>query len=103
MLPKIHFVENMDHIRRLDKEANLWESRWWAVSPETAEKLVGGRIFFHKAQKKPSFFGGDITGFRVETGDEWRGRIIFKFKASEECRGITTGPEGWGREKKIVL
>ena len=65
MAGDIHLIERMGHMTCLDRATALWESGWWAVSPDTASKLVGGRIFFHKAQDKPSFFGGRITEFRV--------------------------------------
>ena len=103
MAGDIHFIERMGHMTCLDKAAALWESGWWAVSPDTASKLVGGRIFFHKAQHKPSFFGGRITEFRVETQGDWPGRILFKFVAGQEFKGVKAGRDGWSMEKKVVL
>jgi hypothetical protein len=99
----IHFIERMGHMKRIDKDTATWESGWWAVAPETAAKLVGGHIYFHKAQDKPSFFGGTISAYRVETEGEWPGRIVFTFVFSPEFRGVRAGREGWGMEKKIVL
>jgi hypothetical protein len=99
MAGDIHFIERMDHMTCLDKSTALWESGWWAISSDTASKLVGGRIFFHKAQDKPSFFGGRI----IETESNWPGRILFKFIAGQEFRGVRTGRDGWSMVKKIVL
>ena len=99
----IHFIERMGHMKCIDRDLATWESSWWAVAPETAEKLVGGRIFFHKEQDKPPFFGGQITSYRVETEGEWLGRIIFTFVFSIVFRGIPADREGWSNEKKIVL
>lgn len=102
MAGDIHFIERMKNMIQLDKKAALWESGWWAVSPDTASRLVGGRIFFHAAQADPSYFGGRITGFRVETEGKWPGRIVFKFIATPEFKGVKAGREGWGMEKKII-
>ena len=103
MAADIHFIERMGHMTCLDKASALWESGWWAISAETAGKIVGGRIFFHKAQDKPSFFGGCITEFRVETQGNWPGRIIFKFIAGQQFKGVKAGRGGWSMEKKVVL
>lgn len=99
----IHFIERLRNMKRVDKDSGIWESGWWAVSPETASKLIGGRIFFHKSQDKPSFFGGKLTNFRIETEGELAGRIIFTFIFSPEFRGIRAGRDDWGMEKKVVL
>lgn len=99
----IHLIERMSHIKSLDKETALWESGWWMVSPDIAAKLVGGRIFFHKAQIKPSYFGGRITKFRIETEGIFRGRVLFNFIASHEFKGINAGRDGWSMEKKVVF
>ncbi len=99
----IHLIERMGHMQCLDKASGLWKSGWWAVAPDTAEKLVGGRIFFHKAQDKPSFFGGRIASYRVETEGQWPGRIVFTFVFGPEFRGVEAGRDGWGMEKKLVL
>ncbi len=90
-------------MKMLSKEKAEWESGWWSVAPTTAEKLVGGHIYFHKAKAKPSFFGGVILSYRVETEGEWPGRIIFKFRSGQEFKAIKAGTTGWGMEKKIVL
>jgi hypothetical protein len=98
----IHFIERIGNIKRIDKDSATWESGWWAVAPETADKLIGGCIFFHKAQVKPSFFGGTLTSYRVEANGEWSGRLLFTFIFSPEFRGVRTGRDGWGMEKKLV-
>lgn len=101
-MPTIHFIEDLGNMKMLNKANSEWESGWWAVNPETAEKLVGGNIYFHKKQAEPSFFGGVITAYRIETTGEWVGRIIFQFKTGLEFKGIKAGSSGWGMEKKIV-
>jgi hypothetical protein len=93
----------MGHMRCLDKASALWESGWWAIAPETAQKLVGGHIYFHKAQDKPSFFGGRITAARVETEGNWPGRIVFTFVTGLEFKGVRAGSSGWGMEKKLIF
>ncbi|MCA1924985.1 MAG: hypothetical protein LDL16_01740 [Thiobacillus sp.] len=90
-------------MKMLDKENHEWESGWWKISPDTAEQLVGGEIYFHKARAKPSFFGGLILSYRVETEGEWPGRILFRFRTGNEFKGVEAGMDGWGMEKKIVI
>jgi hypothetical protein len=102
MAASIHLIERLGNMKCLDKETSLWESGWWHVSTEIAQKLIGGNIFFHKAQDKPSYFGGTITKYRLETEGEWTGRILFSFAATMEFKGITTSRNGWGMEKKLV-
>src|SRR5208283_4093478 len=98
---RIHLIEKRSYFKRVnDRE---YESGWWALSEETAGGLVGGQIFFHEQKKKPSFFGGTVLGFRIETEGEHKDRVIFRLESSQECKGIRTGPEGWTLEKKIVL
>jgi hypothetical protein len=100
-VPSLHLVERQDYVTRLADGSGEWESGYWAVSNDTAERLVGGDIYLHKAQDKPSHFGGKILSYRVQQGGEYDGRIIFRFRASMEHKGVRTGPEKWGNEKKI--
>lgn len=100
-MPSIHLIERQDNISPVTNASGEWESGYWAVSKDTAERLVGGDIYLHKAQDKPSHFGGKIFSYRVNQGGVFDGRIIFCFKASMEHKGMRTGPEKWGNEKKI--
>jgi hypothetical protein len=101
MAAALHLIERMGHVRAVDSAAGLYESEWWAIPPETAEKLVGGRLYLHKAQDKPSFFGGTISSYRVESNGEWAGRIIFSFTRDAAGKGVISRG-GWGNEKKYV-
>jgi len=98
-----HFIERLNHFKPVDKARNIWESGWWAISPGTADQLVGGSLFLHKKQTEPSFFGGLITAFRTETEGEWPGRIVFTFISRAEEKGVKTPKKGWSMEKKIIL
>ena len=97
----VHFIERMGHVQCLDKSKQLYESGWWAVSEQTAQELIGGRLHLHKAQDKPSFFGGTILSYRVETEGDWPGRVLFTFIADLAGKGVRTGKDGWGMERKI--
>ena len=100
----IHLIERLGNMERIDKEKNEWESGKWAVSEETAQKLVGGYLYLHHGQDKPSHFGGKILSFRVlpETEGALAGRIVFRFLPSIEFKNVKAGQEGWGNEKKLV-
>jgi hypothetical protein len=102
MVISVHFIERMDHFRLLDKSKELYESGWWSISEEAAKELVGGRLYLHKAQDKPSFFGGLILSYRIETDGEWPGRILFTFIADLAGKGVRAGKDGWRMERKII-
>jgi len=102
---KIHLIERVTHFIRI--EGNVFESWCWDITPQTAQALVGGDIYFHKKQKEPSYFGGKILGYRIHDSDEGeypgcRGRIVFTFEYSREHKNVSAGEGGWSYEKKIV-
>src|SRR6266853_4691835 len=99
MTRKIHLIERMGHIQKI--EGRIHESGLWDITPQTAQSLVGGDIYFHKKQKEVSYFGGKILGYRVHEGnDEYHGRIIFRFESSTEHKNVHSGEGGWSNEKK---
>lgn len=107
-MAKIHLIERIVNLKITNKENNEWDSYCWAVTEETAAKLVGGQIYLHKAQDKESHFGGTILSYRVlgpdanEAVGEIPGRVVFNFKASVDCKNVKAGKDGWGMEKKII-
>ncbi len=96
----IHLVENLNNFAMLKE--NLWESGWWGLEESEAAKLVGGKIYFHKEQQERSFYGGNITGYRVVQDGVHKGLIVFEFKHNKECRDVKTDKNGWSRKVKIV-
>lgn len=98
----IHLVERLGDLRKVDATNQEWESGFWVVGEDTAQRLVGGDIYLHEGQNEPSHFGGRIVSYRVHRGDDVDGRIVFRFRAAMEYRGVRTGRAGWGNEKKIV-
>lgn len=96
----IHLVENLNNFVKL--KANLWESGWWPVQENEAARLVGGKIYFHKDRQERSFYGGDITGYRVVQDGEYRGLIVFEFKHNKYCRYVKTEKNGWNKKIKII-
>lgn len=103
-MPAIHLIEKAKVMHSIDKPNNIWESGDWVIAEATAHSLIGGNIYFHLAQTAPSYFGGEITGFRVNADDAVHapGRVVFIFKPSMAHKNISAGSEGWGMEKKIV-
>jgi hypothetical protein len=103
-MPAIHFVERIGNTWKVQNSSvdYEFESGYWVVSEDTGRKLVGGDLYLHDGQSEPSRFGGRILGYRVHSGGSEDGRIIFRFQATGDHRGITTPREGWGNEKKIV-
>jgi predicted secreted protein len=96
----IHLVETENHFVKL--EDNVWESAAWQLQEEEAQKLVGGKIFFHKKKQEPSFYGGTIPGFRVTQEGETQGKVIFKLQYSFACRNVSTDRFGWNKAMKIT-
>jgi hypothetical protein len=103
-MSKIHLIERITNVKLLSKEKNEWASYSWVLTEETAQKLVGGEIYLHKGQDKPSHFGGKILSYELlpESAGKEAGRIVFNFCAGLEFKNIKAGKEGWGMEKKIV-
>ena len=101
-MPAIHLIERLGNYQCVDKVSNEWESGYWVVAEDTAAQLVGGQLYLHDAQDKPSRFGGDILSFRVHRGGDQDGRVVFRFKPTPHCKNVRAGRDAWGNEKKIV-
>jgi hypothetical protein len=97
----IHFVERSDNVRKTDREKNEWESGSWAMTEETAQKLVGSLMYLHRSKQQPSHFGGTILSYRVEQSGPEAGRIVFKLRADADCKGVKTDRKGWSKDQKI--
>jgi hypothetical protein len=95
-------VERLGNVQRINRDENAWESGYWVVGEETAQRLIGGDIYLHDGQNEASHFGGTILGYRIHHGGEVDGRVVFRFRARVSHKGVKTGREGWGNEKKIV-
>lgn len=98
-MPQIHRIERDSNFR---KSGDEWESGYWIVSDDTAMKLVGRAIYFHENQDKPSYFGGDITGYHTQETGVHEGKIVFHLKATSAHKNERAGRDDWGNEKKIV-
>lgn len=101
-MPQIHLVERVPAVRKIDKDKNEWESGLWVVSEESAQKLVGGRLFLHAGKQQPSHFGGEILGYRVEGTGEKAGHVVFTVFAAIDCKGVKVARTGWSNDTKIV-
>ena len=97
----IHLVERTDNVRKTDKTKNEWETGWWAVSEETAQKLIGSVLYLHRSKLQPSHFGGEIISFRFEESGPEAGRVVFKLRADADCKGVKTDGKGWSKDQKI--
>lgn len=100
--PRVHFIETANEVKKL--EDGEWESGFWHVATATAQRLVGGDLYLHSTQSDESHFGGVILSWRIEEErPDAKGRIVFRFKASMEHKGVSAGREGWSQEMKLVL
>ncbi len=97
---EIHVLEPLNNFVKLQDEE--WESGWWSMDENKAKELVGGEIYFHKKLLEPSFFGGRITGYRIEQDGHHQGSIVFTLQYNEECRDVKTDKYGWSKKMKII-
>jgi hypothetical protein len=99
--PRIHFIEN-NHRMRAIPESSEWESGYWfAFGKEKAANLVGGEIYFHRAQKELSYGGGIITGFRIAYDGAFKGRYVFRYLPQKQFIGVTANGK-WMRYKMVI-
>lgn len=104
-MPSLHLIQNQSDPKLLPKPeqlgADVWISGYWNLALDTVKSLVGGQVYFHKAQAKPSFLGGEILDFRMADEPPYAGRIILLFRPDPQAKGVRAGPGGWSMEKKI--
>ena len=102
-MSKVHLIERITNVKLISKERNEWASHCWAITEDKAKKLVGGEIYLHKGQDKPSHFGGKILSYEVlaESAGKDAGRIVFNFQAGIEFKDVKTDKKGWAMEKKF--
>jgi hypothetical protein len=86
-MPKsIHFIcKGRRHICRI--EGTTYLSGYWNIDAYTAQQLVGGMVYFHEAKKQPSYFGGQVSSWRVaeeEDHPDHIGDIILTFEATTD-------------------
>jgi hypothetical protein len=97
----VHFLERSDNVRKTDPRKNEWESGFWDVAQEHAQKLVGATLYLHRTKHQPSHFGGRILSYRIEEGASIP-RVIFTVRAAADCKDVKAGPRGWAKDCKIV-
>jgi hypothetical protein len=102
-MASLHLVARLNNVRKVSTDPLVWESGYWVVAEETAERLIGGDLYLHTGQLDASHFGGTILGYRVHRdGTEIDGRLVFRIAPTPGHKGVSTGREGWGNEKKFV-
>ena len=101
-MAQLHVIEKLTLTEQIDKVEQIWSTGYWKLSEERARALIDGDLYLHRKKASPSFFGGIITGFRVEEAGDYAGRIIFTFKADLAHKNVTASPEGWKLEMKFI-
>jgi hypothetical protein len=96
----IHLIEQLNNFVKLQDDT--WESGWWNIDESKVKKLIGGDIYFHKKQQEPSFYGGTITGYRIEQEGQYEGKIVFRLEYNAACRNVKTDKTGWSKKMKII-
>ena len=100
----ISFIEKTRKQRPLVPGGAEYQSGNWEVAEDKAASLIGARIDFHETQAGASYYGGEITGYRVLPPDhrDSPGRIVFTFIPDPACKGFLAGSTGWRNEHKTV-
>lgn len=98
----IHFIERSDNVRKTNRLKNEWESGFWDVTEETAQKLVGGMLYLHRSRHQPSHFGGRILSYRIEQAGASAGCVVFTVRATADCKDVKTESKGWAKDHKIL-
>lgn len=97
----IHFIERSDNVRKIDSRKNEWESGFWPLTEERAQKLVGATLYLHRSKHQPSHFGGRILSYRIEQAGPSSGCVVFTVRAALDCKDVKTEPKGWAKDHKI--
>lgn len=97
----VHFIERTDKVRKTDRQKNEWETGYWVMPEETAQKLVGASLHLHRSKNQPSHFGGRILSYRVEETGPTAGTIVFIVRANVDCKDVKTDSKGWSKDQKI--
>lgn len=106
-MPAIHLIHRQNDprcepIRRIAGTTDEYTTGFWLVSEKNANKLVGGKIYFHHKQAEKSYFGGIILDADlIGSGPEPR-RVMFRFRFEVKCRYVRTPAVGWGQEMKLI-
>ena len=98
----IHLIERTDHVRKTDKQKNEWESGFWPVPEETAQKLVGATLHLHRTKNQLSHFGGRILSYRIEQAGPSAGSVVFIVRATVDCKDVKAESKGWTKDYKIL-
>ena len=97
-----HFIERTDNVRKTDRQKNEWESGFWPVTEETAQKLVGASLYLHRTKNQPSHFGGRILSYRIEQSGPSAGLVVFIVRATVDSKDVKVDSRGWTKDCKIL-
>ncbi|MGQ0749401.1 MAG: hypothetical protein ACT4PS_02590 [Betaproteobacteria bacterium] len=98
----IHLLERSDNVRKTDRLKNEWDSGFWDVTEEKAQKLVGALLYLHRSKHQPAHFGGRILSYRTAPAGPFSGRIVFTLRATADCKDVKTNLKGWTNDHKII-
>jgi hypothetical protein len=86
----LHVIEKRGLLELFgNKKDFIDESGYWPLQDADAVQLLHGMLYLHKAKSEPSWLGGIVLSYRrEELIEEFRGLIVFKFKASNEGKNV---------------
>jgi hypothetical protein len=92
---RLHLIEKLDHVFKLQDGSGLWASGYWELTAD--ERSQVREVFLHATKSKPSRFGGRVVETRSASDfpDQARrhstdpeGRWVFILNASAEYKGL---------------
>ena len=87
-MARIHFICR-DRLNLKMIEPPLYQSGYWSLSKDDAEKLKGGRIYLHQTKMEASYFGGIITNCEMKMYPrKGKLRAVFEFISDNAGRNV---------------
>lgn len=101
MKGRLHLIEKLDHVFKLNDGSGHWVSGYWQL--DAGERANVRKLFLHKAKADHSFWGGEVLGVapaadfaamaRKHNTDP-EGRWVLIVRPLAECRGADwEGPD----------
>ena len=95
-IPRIHLIEKQWQVQPNADEPEVLESGYWKhIEPQVAERLIGGKIYFHLTQQERAYASGRIVGYRHSTESEREDSIVFLLRLDEPTERVRVENQNW--------
>ncbi|GAA4382134.1 hypothetical protein [Hymenobacter koreensis] len=95
-VPRIHLIEKQWLVQPNADEPGVLESGFWKhIEPQVAERLIGGKIYFHLKQQERAYASGRIVGYRHALENERIDSIVFLFRPDDPVEPMRVQSLNW--------